>query len=155
MIWYYNDLQLYVPKVFTLGIACSFFSQGTSLSSACDSGQVTFLDGLKLVSDSLKDDSEEGNNADDINPFRNLRYILFLTTSVSPATRNFYNLRARKLCLFVCLFYFILFLLLYYCYDHCHYHHHYNSCPLAWPFCWHCSLSLLLFLKMIIISYHY
>lgn len=58
-----------------LDIACSLFFQGTSLSSACESGQVTFLDGLKLVSDSLKDDSEEGNNADDINPFRNLRYM--------------------------------------------------------------------------------
>ena len=58
-----------------LDIACSLFFQGTSLSSASESGQVTFLDGLKLVSDSLKDDSEEGNNADDINPFRNLRYM--------------------------------------------------------------------------------
>jgi len=69
-----------------LDIACSLFFQGTSLSSACESGQVTFLDGLKLVSDSLNDDSEEGNNADDMNPFRNLRYMytifLFLTTSV-------------------------------------------------------------------------
>ena len=52
----------------------SFF-QGISLSSACENGQVTFLDGLKLVSDSLKDNGEEDNNADDINPFRNLRYM--------------------------------------------------------------------------------
>jgi len=62
-----------------LDIACSLFFQGTSLSSACESGQVTFLDGLKLVSDSLNDDSEEGNNADDINPFRNLRYMYTIT----------------------------------------------------------------------------
>lgn len=74
-------------------IACSLFFQGTSLSSACKSGQVTFLDGLKLVSDSLSDDSEEGNNADDMNPFRNLRYmytifcflqLLFYPTLVLP-----------------------------------------------------------------------
>ena len=64
-----------MPKTFTQDIACSLFFQGTSLSSACKSDQMTFLDGLKLVSDSLKDDSEEGNNADDINPFRNLRYM--------------------------------------------------------------------------------
>jgi len=62
-------------KTFMLDTVCSLFFQGISLSSACESGQVTFLDGLKLVSDSLKDDSEEDNNADDINPFRNLRYM--------------------------------------------------------------------------------
>ena len=63
---------------------------------------MTFLDGLKLVSDSLKDDSEEGNNGDDINPFRNLRYmyVFVFTTSVSPVTLHFSNLRARELHLF-------------------------------------------------------
>jgi len=78
-----------------LGIACSvLFFQGTSLSSACESGQVTFLDGLKLVSDSLKDDSDEGNNADDINPFRNLRYIhvfSFLRTGLPVALNLSYH----------------------------------------------------------------
>ena len=44
---------------------------------------MTFLDGLKLVSDSLKDDSEEGNNADDINPFRNIRYMYWYYIFVS------------------------------------------------------------------------
>ena len=52
------------------------FVQGVNLNSACESGQMTFLDGLKLVSDSLDDDDYEDNNAsDDTNPFRNLRYI--------------------------------------------------------------------------------
>ncbi|KAL9961410.1 hypothetical protein ACROYT_G030343 [Oculina patagonica] len=55
---------------------------GANLSSACESGQVTFLDGLKLVSDSLDDDSREGNDADDTNPFRNLRDQTFTLQSL-------------------------------------------------------------------------
>ena len=68
----YGQIKLLKAHAINLVI----FVQGVNLNSACESGQVTFLDGLKLVSDSLDDDDYEGNNvSDDTNPFRNLRYI--------------------------------------------------------------------------------
>ena len=73
-IYMYGQIKLLMVHVINLLI----FVQGVNLNSACESGQVTFLDGLKLVSDSLDDDDddyEDNNASDDTNPFRNLRYI--------------------------------------------------------------------------------
>ena len=68
-------------KVFFL-----FSSQGVNLRSACESGKVTYIDGLKLLAKALADgdeeDSLEQSTADscsgDNNPFANLRYIVNL-----------------------------------------------------------------------------
>ena len=58
---------------------CCF--QGVNLSSAVQSGQVTYLDGLKLISEALDEGGLEhsterctaGSEADDFNPFTNVR----------------------------------------------------------------------------------
>ena len=63
-----------------------FSSQGVNLRSACESGKVTYIDGLKLLAKALTDgdgeDSLEQSTADsdsgDNNPFANLRYIVNL-----------------------------------------------------------------------------
>ena len=63
-----------------------FSSKGVNLRSACESGKVTFIDGLKLLAKALADgdeeDSLEQSTADsesgDKNPFANLRYIIKL-----------------------------------------------------------------------------
>lgn len=55
--------------------------QGVNLSSAVQNGQVTYLDGLRLVSEALDEGGQEhstdhctaGNVADDFNPFTNVR----------------------------------------------------------------------------------
>lgn len=104
----HHFLALYLKggfKVFFVALGQSFSHYnnvaqklGTSLSSACDSGQVTFLDGLKLVSDSLKDDSEEGNNADDVNPFKNLRSQTFTLQPLYKRIKSFLG-KETKPCL--------------------------------------------------------
>lgn len=58
--------------------------QGVNLSSVVQSGQVIYLDGLKLISEALYDGHQEespvhcraDNDADDSNPFTNIRYNL-------------------------------------------------------------------------------
>ena len=62
----------YSGPVVWINFAC-YFLQGVNLSTACKSGQVTFLDGLNLVSEGLDDGSKEDDNDDNSNPFRNLR----------------------------------------------------------------------------------
>ena len=63
----------------------NFFIQGINLSSICESGQVTYVDGLSCISEALADESQQdalknshsstvGNeNADHSNPFKNVR----------------------------------------------------------------------------------
>ena len=63
----------------------NFIIQGINLSSICESGQVTYVDGLSCISKALADESQQdafknsqsstvGNeNADHSNPFKNVR----------------------------------------------------------------------------------
>ena len=70
-----------VSRVFFL-----FSSQGVNLRSACESGKVTYIDGLKLLTKALADEDEEDSleqstadsDSGDNNPFANLRYIFNL-----------------------------------------------------------------------------
>lgn len=63
-----------------------FSSQGVNLRSACESGKVTYIDGLKLLAKALADEDEEDSleqstadsDSGDNNPFANLRYIFNL-----------------------------------------------------------------------------
>ncbi|KAJ7383717.1 Elongator subunit elp6 [Desmophyllum pertusum] len=90
----HHFLALYIKggfKVFFVALVQSFSHYnivaqklGANLGSACESGQVTFLDGLKLVSEGLDDKSKQeysfekpqttvsDNNGDDSNPFLNI-----------------------------------------------------------------------------------
>ena len=63
----------------------NFVIQGINLSSICESGQVTYVDGLSCISKALADESQQdafknshsstvGNeNVDHSNPFKNVR----------------------------------------------------------------------------------
>jgi len=87
----HHFLALYIKggfRVFFLALVQSFSHYnnvaqklGVNLTSACERGQVTYLDGLKLVSEALDDGVHEvsceqcisDNDSDVYNPFTNLR----------------------------------------------------------------------------------
>ena len=78
-----------------------FSSQGVNLRSACESGKVTYIDGLKLLAKALADeddeDSLEESTADtdsgDNNPFANLRYIVNLKKLIGSLSSDVFERR--------------------------------------------------------------
>lgn len=76
-----------------------FSPQGVNLRSACESGKVTYIDGLKLLAKALADkdeeDSLEQSTADsdsgDNNPFANLRYIVNLKKIVGSLSSDIFE----------------------------------------------------------------
>ena len=73
-----------------------FSSKGVNLRSACESGKVTYIDGLKLLAKALADEDEEDSleestadsDSGDNNPFANLRYIVNLKKLIGSFTHS-------------------------------------------------------------------
>ena len=78
-----------------------FSSQGVNLRSACESGKVTYIDGLKLLAKALADEDEEDSleqstadsDSGDNNPFANLRYIFSLKKIIGSLSSDIFERR--------------------------------------------------------------
>ena len=78
-----------------------FSSQGVNLRSACESGKVTYIDGLKLLAKALADEDEEDSleqstadsDSGDNNPFANLRYIFNLKKIIASLGSDIFERR--------------------------------------------------------------